>query len=217
MDPMHAYYDRRASEFDDWYLGTGIFAARDRPGWDEELAVLIRTIEALRPARTLDLGCGTGFLTEHLPAPRLVALDQSGAMLRRARERVPRARFVRGDGLALPFPDASFERVFTGHVYGHIRSEDRERFLAEARAVGSELVVVDAGRRGGPPRDEWQDRQLKDGSRHRVFKRFFTAQSLLAELGDGRALHEGPWFVAVVSPGGKPISRRSVPQDGAGD
>jgi hypothetical protein len=29
---MLEYYDRRAPEYDDWYMGTGLFAQRDRPG-----------------------------------------------------------------------------------------------------------------------------------------------------------------------------------------
>ena len=31
------YYERRAAEYDDWYRGTGLFAARVRPGWHKEL------------------------------------------------------------------------------------------------------------------------------------------------------------------------------------
>ena len=65
---MKEYYDTRAPEYDDWYLGLGPFAERDRPGWEEELAELIATLEALPPKRTLDVACGTGFLTRHLPA-----------------------------------------------------------------------------------------------------------------------------------------------------
>lgn len=59
------YYERRAPEYDDWYLGTGLFAERERPGWDEELANLIETVAALRSGRILDVACGTGFLTTH--------------------------------------------------------------------------------------------------------------------------------------------------------
>ena len=28
---MKAYYDRRAPEYDDWWLGVGLYADRDRP------------------------------------------------------------------------------------------------------------------------------------------------------------------------------------------
>ena len=33
---VKAYYEARAPEYDDWWLGTGLFAERDRPGWEEE-------------------------------------------------------------------------------------------------------------------------------------------------------------------------------------
>ena len=56
-----------------------------------------------------------------------------------------------------------------------------------------------ARRELGLPDDEWQERVLSDGSRHKVFKRFFSAPALLAELGGGSILHEGHWFVAVTA------------------
>ena len=40
---------------------------------------------------------------------------------------------------------------------------------------------------------------LNDGTRWQVFKRFFTPEGLQGELGRGRVLHAGRWFVAVVS------------------
>ena len=46
-----AYYDRRAPEYDDWYLGVGLYAERDRPGFDEELERILTTVAALPPAR----------------------------------------------------------------------------------------------------------------------------------------------------------------------
>ena len=129
---MKEYYDTRAPEYDEWYLGQGRFAVRDRPGWDEELAALAATIEALPPKCTLDVACGTGFLTQHLRGD-VTGLDQSAQMLAIAAERAPDASFVQGDALELPFEDDAFERVFTGHFYGHLEDAERGRFLAEAR------------------------------------------------------------------------------------
>ncbi len=212
---MRAYYDRRAPEFDDWYTGGGLFSSRERRGWDEELSSLVRLVAGLSPARTLDLGCGTGYLTRHLRGS-VVACDQSAAMLARAREQAPAALLVRGDALALPFGDAAFERVFAAHLYGHVLPDERPGFLDEARAVAGEIVVVDAGPRGGAPRDEWQERSLADGSQHRVYKRFFTGASLAAELLGGHVLHDGHWFVAVVAAGGSGLHARA-PQQGFGD
>jgi len=36
-----------------------------------------------------------------------------------------------------------------------------------------------------------------------VYKRFFDGNELAREVGDGRILHAGPWFVAVVA--GSPV------------
>ena len=50
-DPAtRAYYDARAGEYDEWYEGGGSFAARERPGWHEEVAELV-AIVAGPPAR----------------------------------------------------------------------------------------------------------------------------------------------------------------------
>jgi ubiquinone/menaquinone biosynthesis C-methylase UbiE len=189
------YYEARAPEYDDWYYGRGPFAGRDRPGWAEELAALERALRSLPPARTLDVACGTGFLTRWLPG-ELVGLDQSEAMLAEARERLPRAELVLGDALeGLPFAEDSFDRIFTGHFYGHLEPDVRVLFLADARRVASELVVVDSAGSG----EEIEERFLSDGTRWEVYKRWFEPEQLLDELGGGRVLHSGRWFVAVAS------------------
>jgi ubiquinone/menaquinone biosynthesis C-methylase UbiE len=196
---VKAYYDRRAPEYDDWYEGTGRFTARDRPAWNELLATLADTLRALPPARTLDVACGTGYATRWLPG-EVTGLDQSERMLAIARRRLAAARFVRGDALSLPFPDDAFDRVATMSFYGHLQADERERFLAEARRVAPELVVVDAALRPDVRPEQEEERILRDGSRWTVYKRYFTPEGLLAELGGGRVLHAGPWFVAVASP-----------------
>jgi len=192
------YYDARAPEYDEWYRGTGLFADRDRPGWEQELEQLFAAIAALPPTRTLDVACGTGFLTAHLPGS-VVGLDASARMLDEAARQAPRATFVQGDALALPFANDSFGRLFTGHFYGHLEETDRARFLAEARRVARELVVVDASRAHSEVDDELSQRILNDGSRWQVYKRYFTGAKLAEELGGGEVLHEGLWFVVVRS------------------
>jgi SAM-dependent methyltransferase len=194
-----AYYDRRAPEYDDWYLGRGAFADRDRPGFDDELACIVDVLASLEPAQTLDVACGTGFLTRHLRGG-ITGLDASARMLTIASRRIPAGNFVRGDGLALPFPDDSFDRVLSGHFYGHLDGEQRLRFLHEARRVAPELVLVDASAEHSDVPHEWSERMLRDGSRWEVFKRYFDPAALLDELGGGEVLHADHWFVVVRSP-----------------
>ena len=160
----HVYYERRAAEYDDWWNATGLFASRERPGWSGEVGAVVHLVRDLSPARTLDVACGTGFLTRHLPGPLVVG--------------------------------GAFERLFTGHFYGHLEPGERAAFLREARRVAGELLVVDSALRDGIEPEQWQERTLNDGSRHRVFKRFLTADGLAAEIG-GEPLLSGTWFVAA--------------------
>jgi SAM-dependent methyltransferase len=199
MNPaMRRYYDVRAEEYDDWWRDEGRFVERAREGWDEDVDALGAALAGLAPARTLDLACGTGFLTAHLRG-EVTGLDQSPRMLEVARRRCPDAEFVEGDALDPPFAPGSFERVFSGHFYGHLDEAQRAQFLAAARRLAGELVIVDSARRPDKPAEAWEERVLNDGSRHAVYKRWFTPEALVAELGGGDVVHAGPWFVAVRS------------------
>lgn len=195
---MKEYYEARAPRYDDWYLGRGLFASRERPTWADELADLERALASLSAVRTLDVACGTGFLTRHLPG-EIVGLDQSASMLAIAREQAPVASLVPGDAFELPFEDGAFERIFTAHFYGHLEGDDRTRFLAEARRVAPELIVCDTAFPPGGAREQVQQRVLEDGSRWRIYKRFFMADELAEELGGGEVLFAGDWFVLVRS------------------
>jgi demethylmenaquinone methyltransferase/2-methoxy-6-polyprenyl-1,4-benzoquinol methylase len=192
---VRAYYDRRAQEYDDWWLGKGLYADRDRPGWDDELRVLEQVVADLPPLRTLDVACGTGFLTRHLRGD-VTGLDASEQMLDLARRQAPHVRFVHGDALELPFESGEFDRVFTSYFYCHLEDAERERFLAESRRVAPELVVVASIPGEGDPTERWEERRLEDGSSWTVYKRVFTGEQLAGEIG-GEVLFEGDWFVVV--------------------
>ena len=191
------YYDERAPEYDEWYENQGRFADRDRPGWAEEVAALVELVAELPAGRTLDVACGSAFLTRHLRGV-VVGLDQSPAMVALAQSRLPDGVAIVGDALDLPFADAAFDRVLTGHFYGHLPPAERAAFLAQARRVAGELIVIDSALRPGVEPEQWQDRVLNNGSRHRVFKRHLSAEQLAAEI-DGEILLTGTWFVAARS------------------
>jgi ubiquinone/menaquinone biosynthesis C-methylase UbiE len=195
---VKAYYHARAREYDDWWLGRNLFAAKHRPGWDEQRDELQEWIAFLPPARTLDIACGTGFMTR-FHRGQVTGLDQSEAMLEVAREQVPDAEFVQGDALELPFEDGSFDRVFASYFYCHLEEPERERFLAEARRVARELVIVGSVAQPGEDLERWEGRLLNDGTSWEVFKRVFVPDDLAAELG-GRVLHRNRYFVMVGTP-----------------
>jgi ubiquinone/menaquinone biosynthesis C-methylase UbiE len=180
------YYHRRASEYD---------ATAWEAGDAQEVAELVEAIAALPPARTLDVACGTGFLSQHLRG-ELTLLDASEEMLAIAAARMPDAHLVHSDALPLPFADNSFERIFSGQFYDHLRPPERASFLAEARRVSSELVLVEQTR--GPEHVEGgEERVLENGERHEIYTTYFSPASLLGELGGGELLHASEFFLVA--------------------
>ena len=186
-DHMKQYYDRLAYEYEQ------NAASREEPS--EDLPGLLHAISELPPARVLDVACGTGFFTQHLGS-EVTGLDQSEAMLKVARGRVPWAEFVRGDAFRMPFAGRSFERVFASFFYGLLPFEDRGRFLKEARRVGEELILLEPTPQWVPSgrAEGWEERRLSDGTRYEIYRRYFTAEKFAEELG-GRILFAGRWMV----------------------
>ena len=87
----------------------------------------------------LDVGCGTGALTlavaAHAPATRIVGVDRSSPYVEFARAHFTgdRIRFEEGDALALPFPEASFDRTLSLLILNFVA--DPRKALAEMRRV----------------------------------------------------------------------------------
>ena len=96
--------------------------------------------------RVLDACCGTGDLAIAARArgADVVGLDFSERMLERARSKDPRIDWVRGDMLALPFDEGSFDAVTVG--FGVRNVEDLEAGLRELRRVlrpGGRLGILE--------------------------------------------------------------------------
>ncbi|MBI4165359.1 MAG: class I SAM-dependent methyltransferase [Acidobacteria bacterium] len=64
-------------------------------------------------------------------------------MVRQARVRYPKAQYAIFDGRALPFPDKSFDIVFSNAVIEHIVGAERQRqFAREAMRVGKSWFIT---------------------------------------------------------------------------
>lgn len=94
-------------------------------------------------AQVLDVGCGTGDLSIEIferTAARVVGLDFCRPMLDLAKQKSSRLPFIEGDGLRLPFADATFDALTAGFVVRNLA--DVEDGLREFRRVLKPRGVV---------------------------------------------------------------------------
>ena len=131
IDPRIVFFDSIADAWDGWH----------------DLALLAKKLDAeferfgiLGSETVLDIGCGTGILTQALlgrlgPGGRVVALDISPAMLERAKQKIgdPRVTWVQAAADRIPVADASCDRILCFSAWPHF--EDQGAVILEFRRV----------------------------------------------------------------------------------
>jgi ubiquinone/menaquinone biosynthesis C-methylase UbiE len=131
---MTEVFDDQAAAYDRWYASP-LGQLVDRV----EQAALFDLLPDLNGRRILEVGCGTGNISQALVSrgARLVGLDVSGPMLAAAQNRARQQGYapdlVRGGAGVLPFPEESFDGVIS------ILALD---FMADRPGVVRELVRV---------------------------------------------------------------------------
>jgi trans-aconitate 2-methyltransferase len=131
-----------------WDAETYDRTSKPQQRWANE--VISRVIGVERDATVLDVGCGTGRVTEHLarlvPAGRVLAIDASEDMVALARERLgERAEVRRCDVLDLDL-DAEVDVVFSTATLHWVTDHDALwPVLARALKPGGKLEVQCGG------------------------------------------------------------------------
>ena len=142
--------------------------------------------------RVLDIGCGTGTLVMLIkplhPDVDVVGLDPDPKALARARRKAERAavsiQFDQGFADALPYPEASFDRVFSSFMFLHLQEDEKAKTLREVRRVvtpGGSFHLLDFG---GPQSStggsfaRWlhSSHRLRDNSEDRILALMHQAE-----------------------------------------
>lgn len=135
-------WDRESESYEDW-------RGRD-PRYMAGIVAAARALAPQPDESVLDAGCGTGLTTRHIAAVgcRVTALDLSLRSLECLGNRVSSGtvRLIQGDLTALPFADASFDRVLCANTLQHLEgSSNRQACIRELVRVlrpGGRLVVT---------------------------------------------------------------------------
>lgn len=123
-------------------------------GFTRALRPLVDQGELLPHFAVLDIGCGTGALDLLIkdvhPGVTLTGIDPDPRALARAGRKAQRAgvavRFDRGFADALPYPDESFDRVFSSMMLHHVPRAEKLGVLSDVRRVlkpGGRLELLD--------------------------------------------------------------------------
>jgi ubiquinone biosynthesis O-methyltransferase len=97
----------------------------DEPSLGRAAFVLGAVQRCLSPdARLVDLGCGTGWLSERLAdhVASVTAVDVADEVIARARERAPHVRFLAGSAMELP-TDGNYDAVVCDNTFAHVADQ----------------------------------------------------------------------------------------------
>ncbi len=158
-------YDEVAASYNERYK-SGAY----RPeGIASKLLNLVHETDA---ERVLEVGCGTGHWLGILQdKARVVGLDPSPGMLRKAVEQKGKFSLIQGDASLLPFQSNSFDMVYCVNALHHFKYPSA--FIAEAYKVLKENgVLAVIGMNPHPLKDRWFIYDYFPGTREADLKRY---------------------------------------------
>ena len=100
------------------------YTTRNVPDWHIRLPAFRHMLDGLSITSALEIGCNRGHnllaLAELLPDCEIVGIEPNGVALGIAQAASPRITALYGHALDIPFPDGSFDLVFTAGVLIHL-------------------------------------------------------------------------------------------------
>jgi SAM-dependent methyltransferase len=127
----------KADEWHTWFT--------HQAGWTQQTRRwLYRRAKLSRARDILEVGCGTGVITEELTrlGANVVGLDIDPATLNFTSQRETHAIYVRGDGHALPFPDRAFDAVVCHYLLLWLAQPERGvREMARVTRPGGRVLA----------------------------------------------------------------------------
>lgn len=185
-DNLIKYYQDRAAEYDK------IYAKPERQQDLQQAATLLQAL--FKDKDVLEIACGTGYWTERIAhtARSITATDINEAVLDIARHKTydhTALNFVQADIYKLD-TGKKYESLFGGFIWSHIPLQELGRFIETVNAqvkdaglvVMMDNIYVEGSNHPVVYTDEhgntFQDRELEDGSVHRILKNSHRRASL---------------------------------------
>ena len=211
-----AYYQARASEYDEWFLRQGRYnrGPELNAQWFQEVEVVRQALDRFKPTgHILELACGTGLWTQHLLgyAQQITAVDAAPEVLQLNQQRLQassRVRYVQADIFTWQHPE-KFEVIFFSFWLSHVPHSHFESFwrmVAQALQPGGRVFFIDSryeptstaqDHRLAAPQADTLTRRLNDGREFKIVKIFYERAPLaqrLREMGWQIRVEETPHY-----------------------
>jgi ubiquinone/menaquinone biosynthesis C-methylase UbiE len=184
---MMSYYDERAEEYDEIYLGKG-HTTIDPDVYRKDVAKVSEMVSRFGKGHLIDIACGAGFWLPNYArnCSQITFLDQSERMLSKCKDRVEELgladilSFIQGDFLDVNLEASKYDCALVGFLLSHLTLEQEKAFfgkLEEILKANPQLMFIDSAwnkrRQQYREKEGLQERVLNDGRIFRVYKRYF--------------------------------------------
>jgi SAM-dependent methyltransferase len=164
---MMSYYDERAEEYEEIYLGKG-HATIDPDAYRKDVAQVSEMVSRFGGGHLIDIGCGAGFWCPSYArnCNQITFLDQSERMLSKCKD--------------VTLETCKYDCALVGFLLSHLTFQQEKIFfekLGEILKTNSQLMFIDSiwneRRQQYREKEGIQERVLSDGRIFRVYKRYF--------------------------------------------
>ncbi len=192
-EEMMSYYDARAPEYDDIYLGKGPASIPDPALYKNEAQVTGKIVSKFGTGYLIDIACGTGHWLPYYArnCSKITLVDQSEKMISECRRRVEelgireKCDFIQSDFFKASFRNNLFDSALIGFFLSHLSSKKEETFFKRLQIIlkpDSRLMLVDSTwskkRQQYRQKEGVQKRALNDGRTFAIYKRYFSKSDI---------------------------------------
>jgi ubiquinone/menaquinone biosynthesis C-methylase UbiE len=212
---FHAYYDERAPEYDEIYMGAGS-GMPEPETYRRDVATVSGVVSSFGRGHLIDIGCGTGYWFPYYVrnCSEVTLIDQSRRMLVECQKKVSEqltgvdVHFVRGDFFDIRFLARIFDSSLVAFVISHLTEDNADVFFEKLTGIlktGSEILWIDGAwssmRENYREKIGLQTRTLNNGRSFTIYKRYFDERDINAVIKKHslilRSLYLGDVFFAA--------------------